>query len=294
MYVIEKSNIQARNHKRIYTTTVISISMVLLMMGIAGALIINTHKLTNYVKENIVLNVYLKDRANDKDITKLNDLIKNNPAVKSSTYIRKEDAAKILSKELGEDFVNFLGYNPLLNSIDVYLKADYTNETAINKFIQTIEADPLVGEVVYQPSLVASLTRNVKIISSIIIGFGIILLIISLALINNTIKLAIYSQRFLIKSMQLVGATDSFIRRPFLNNAILNGIISGIVASIMLFGIMTFMCKQITELQQIYDRGEYIILFIFLILLGAFISMISTYRAVSKYIYLKSNDELYV
>ncbi|POY35011.1 cell division protein FtsX [Solitalea longa] len=292
MSEFEESNV-SRKTKRVYITTVISIAMVLLMVGLAGLIILHARKLSDYVKENIVVNVYLNEDAKEVDILALQKEIEKSPAVKSTVYVSKELAAENLSKDLGEDFIKFLGYNPLLYSIDVYMKADYANNANIDKIIQTISSKPLVKEVKYQQSLVDSMNRNLKAISFIILGFGGLLLFIALALINNTIRLAIYSQRFTIKSMQLVGATKNFIRRPFLGMAILHGILAGLLATLMVMGVLYLTRQEVPELIVLQDYSEFGLLFIGLIVLGILISLFSTYFAVTRYLRLKI-DALYV
>lgn len=292
MQEFEESNVSKRT-KRVYITTVISIAMVLLMVGLAGLLILHVRKISDYVKENIVVNVYLNEDAKEVDILALQKEIEKNPAVKSTVYVSKELAAENLSKDLGEDFIKFLGYNPLLYSIDVYMKADFADNANIDKVTKEISGKSIVKEVKYQPSLVDSMNRNMKAISLVILCFGGLLLFIALALINNTIRLAIYSQRFLIKSMQLVGATKNFIRQPFLVMAILHGILAGLLATLMVMGVLYLARNEIPELIVMQDYTEFGLLFIGLIVLGILISVFSTYFAVTRYLRLKI-DALYV
>ncbi|UKJ07032.1 cell division protein FtsX [Solitalea lacus] len=292
MQEFEESNV-SRKTKRVYITTVISIAMVLLMVGLAGLIVLHARKLSDYVKENIVVNVYLNEDAKEVDILALQKEIEKNPAVKSTVYVSKELAAENLSKDLGEDFIKFLGYNPLLYSIDVYMKADYADNANIDRIIKDLSGKALVKEVKYQQSLVDSMNRNIQTISLIILCFGGLLLFIALALINNTIRLAIYSQRFIIKSMQLVGATKNFIRKPFLGMAILHGVLAGLLATLMVMGVLYLARQEIPELVVLQDYTEFGILFIGMILLGIVISVFSTYFAVTRYLRLKI-DALYV
>ena len=292
MQEFEESNV-SRKTKRIYITTVISIALVLTLVGLAGLLVLHARNLSDYVKENIVFNIIVDESAKEVDILQLQKEIDKTPAVKSTVYISKDLAAQSLTKDLGEDFVKFLGYNPLLASIDVYLKAEYADNANIDKIINQLKLQPLVKEVVYQRSLVDSINKNIRTISIIILGFGALLMIIALALINNTIRLAIYSQRFLIKSMQLVGATKNFIRWPFILIAILNGLLAGLVAIALLSGLIYFAQKEIPELVILQNYAEFGIMFAGLILLGILISLISTYLAVTKYLRLKV-DALYI
>src|SRR6187402_822245 len=221
----------ANKTKTIYISTVFGIAMVLLMIGLLGLILVHANNLSRYVKENIVLNIFVDDAAHEADVLQLQKQLETNPMVKQTQYVSKELAARNLQKDLGEDFVKFLGYNPLSQSLDVYLNADFANNADITKFKTQLLKNPLVKEVKYQQSLVDQMNQNLTSISLVILVFAGIFVVVSVALINNTIRLAIYSQRFLIKSMQLVGATKSFIRKPFLLYGIWHGLrINALVA----------------------------------------------------------------
>ena len=220
----------SKKTKTIYISTIFSIALVLLMLGMLGLILVHAKNLSNYVKENIVLNIIVDEGAKETDVLQFQKELNANPAIKTTQYVNKEMAARNLTNDLGEDFVNFLGYNPLLSTVDVYLKANYANNKSIDTLKASIAKNPVVKEVIYQSSLIDMVNKNINTIGLIILGFAAILLIISVALINNTIRLAIYSQRFLIKSMQLVGATRSFIRRPFILLAALHGLIAAFIA----------------------------------------------------------------
>ncbi|HWV75187.1 MAG TPA: permease-like cell division protein FtsX [Pseudosphingobacterium sp.] len=280
----------SRKTKSVYISTVISIALVLLMTGLLGLILVHAKNLSNYVKENIVLNIIVNDGVTEADILSLQKELDGNPAVLRTQYVSKELAARNLQNDLGEDFVKFLGYNPLLSSIDVYLKADYANKTGVETFSKQISENSLVKEVVYQDSLIDMVNQNIRIIGLIILAFAAILLIIAVALINNTIRLAIYSQRFLIKSMQMVGATKGFIRRPFLGYGILHGLLGGLIAIILLLVTLYFAQEQIPEIVILRNYFEFALIFIGVICLGILISGASTYFAVSKYLRLRMND----
>jgi cell division transport system permease protein len=224
----------ASKTKSIYISTVFGIALVLLMVGLLGLILVHANNLSRYVKENIVLNIYMDDAAHETDILQLQRDLEANPMVKQTQYVNKELAARNLQKDLGEDFVKFLGYNPLSASLDVYLKADYANNADIDKFKGELLKNPLVKEVKYQQSLVDIMNQNLTSITLIILAFTAIFVVVSVALINNTIRLAIYSQRFLIKSMQLVGATKGFIRKPFILYGIWHGLLGGLIAIMIL------------------------------------------------------------
>lgn len=280
----------AKKTKTIYISTIISIALVLLMLGLLGLILVHAKNLSNYVKENIVLNIIVNEGAKEVDVLTLQKQIDSNPYVLKTQYVSKELAARNLTKDLGEDFVEFLGYNPLLSSIDVYLKADYANNESIETLSTQLTKNALVKEVIYQKSLIDMVNQNIKTIGFIILAFAAILLVIAIGLINNTIRLAIYSQRFLIKSMQLVGATKNFIRRPFIGYGILHGFIAGLIAIILLLVTLYFAQKQVPELVILRNWFEFVLVFLGVIGIGILISALSTYFAVSKYLRLTTND----
>ncbi|RZL19043.1 MAG: FtsX-like permease family protein, partial [Pedobacter sp.] len=246
--------------------------------------------LSKYVKENIVLNIIVNEGAKEVDIAALQKQLDANNYVLKTQYVSKELAARNLTKDLGEDFVNFLGYNPLLSTIDVYLKADYANNANIDALKKKIETNPIVKEVVYQSSLIDTVNKNISTISLIVLGFAVILLVIAVALINNTIRLAIFSQRFLIKSMQLVGATKNFIRKPFILVAALHGLIASFIAIIILLGFLYYAQKEIPEILILRNYTEFGIVLVSMVAIGIFITSISTLFAVSRYLRLKLYD----
>jgi cell division transport system permease protein len=280
----------AKKTKTIYISTVFGIAMVLLMVGLLGLILVHANNLKRYVKENIVLNIFVDDAAHETDVLQLQKQLETNPMVKQTQYVSKELAARNLQKDLGEDFVKFLGYNPLSPSLDVYLKADYANNADIEKFKTELLKNPLVKEVKYQQSLVDEMNQNITSISLVILVFAGIFVILSVALINNTIRLAIYSQRFLIKSMQLVGATKGFIRKPFLLYGIWHGLLGGLIAVMILIGTLYFADKQIPDLIILQSYTEFGIIFLVVIGLGIFISGFSTFLAVNKFLRLKIYD----
>jgi cell division transport system permease protein len=280
----------AKKTKTIYISTVFGIAMVLLMIGLLGLILVNANNLSRYVKENIVLNIFVDDAAHETDVMQLQKQIEANPMVKQIQSVSKELAAKNLKNDLGEDFVKFLGYNPLSQSLDVYLKAEYANNADIERFKATLLKNPLVKEVKYQQSLVDQMNKNLTNISLIILAFAAIFVVLSVALINNTISLAIYSQRFLIKSMQLVGATKGFIRKPFLLYGIWHGLLGGLIAVIILIGTLYLAYQQIPDLIILHNYTEFGFVFLAVIGIGIFISGFSTYLAVNKFLRLKLYD----
>lgn len=280
----------AKKTKTIYISTIFSITLVLLMLGVLGLILVHAKNLSIYVKENIVLNIIVDEGAKEADVLAFQKELNANPAVKETVYVNKELAARNLTKDLGEDFVNFLGYNPLLSTVDVYLKADYANNKSIDALKAELSKNPAVKEVIYQSSLIDMVNKNIRTIGLIILGFAAILLVISVALINNTIRLAIYSQRFLIKSMQLVGATKGFIRKPFVFVAMLHGLIASIIAVIILLGLLYYAQKEIPEIVILRSYTEFGIVLLALLGVGIVITALSTSFAVGRYLRLKIYD----
>ena len=279
-----------RRIKTSHFTTVISIMLVLFMLGMLGVLILNAKKLSDYVKENIGFSIMIREGVREAGILELQKKLDREPYVKSTEYITKDKAALILKRELGEDFIGFLGYNPLLPSIDLRLRAGYANPDSLRKIEKKLLLNEEIKEVTYQKSLVDTVNQNLQRIGLVILGFSAILLLIAIGLINNTIRLSVYSRRFIIRSMQLVGATQGFIRRPFIVKGIFDGLISGILANFLLVGVMYLAIQQMPELLEIQEPEMFIFLAGAVILLGIFLSWFSTYFAVRKYLRMKTDD----
>lgn len=287
MSVIEQGSPRKKT-KSVYVSTVISIALVLLMTGLLGLILVHAKNLSRYVKENITLNVIVNDNVNEGDVLTLQKDLEKDPYVLRSEYVSKELAAKNLKEDLGEDFVEYLGHNPLLPSIDIYMKEQYANSDSIKMFIEKVSKNNKVKEVIYQESLIDMVNKNIRVIGIVILAFTVILLIIAVALINNTIRLAIYSQRFLIKSMQLIGATKNFIRRPYIMYGIVHGLIGSLIAILLLLLTLHFAQQQVPELVFLRDWFEFAMIFVIVIALGILISGLSTYFAVTKYLRAKS------
>lgn len=283
---------QRKRLRSSYFTVIVSISLVLFMLGLQGLILLQAQKLSNYVKENIGFTVILKDDVKDVEVARLQKSLDASSYVKSTEFIDKERAANELKEDLGEDFVGFLGYNPLLASIDVHLDADYANPDSLKWIEADLMQNPKVKEVFYQENLVVLVNENIRKISLVLVAFSLLLLIIAIALINNSIRLAIYSRRFIIRSMQLVGATQGFIRRPFVWRGILNGIYGAIIAIGFLSAIIYYAQMEFPELVELEDQQIFISLFGIVLLLGILITWMSTGLAVRKYLRIKS-DKLY-
>jgi cell division transport system permease protein len=273
-------------------TTIVSISLVLFAIGLVGLLVLHTKKLSDYVKENVGFTIYMNKNVKEADIVQLQKELDAHEYVRSTEYISEEKAAETYQKELGVAFVQFIGYNPLHTSIEVHFKSQYSNEAFFELLIGQIKKNPIVSEVTYQKSLIQEMNDNVRKISIILLVFSLLLLIIAVTLINNTIRLSVYSKRFLIKSMQLVGATEGFIRRPFLQTSIIHGLISSLLAIGILVGVIYVSRREIPEIISLQSLDLFLILFALVIMIGFIISWISTYFAVRKYLRIKT-DYLY-
>lgn len=280
----------AKKTKTVYISTIFSIALVLLMLGMLSLILVHAKNLSNYVKENIVLNIIVDEGAKETDVLAFQKELNNNPAIKQTQYVNKDIAQHNLTKDLGEDFVDFLGYNPLLSTVDVYLKADFANNHNINALRGQLEKNPLVKEVVYQASLIDMVNKNISTIGLVVFGFALVLMVIAVALINNTIRLAIFSQRFLIKSMQLVGATKNFIRKPFILIATLHGLIASFIAIIILLGLLFYAQKELPEILILKNYNEFGLVMAGMMVIGILIAGLSTHFAVSKYLRLKIYD----
>jgi cell division transport system permease protein len=273
-----------------YISTVVSIALVLFMIGTLGVLVLHARKISAYVKENIQLSVMLLPDSRESDIKKLMTMLEKSEAVKSVNFVSKEEAAETLKEDLGEDFVNFLGYNPLLASIDVKLKADFADLETVNALQSRISSFAAVKEVYYQQSLIDMINKNIRTFGLVILGFSALLFFVAAALINNTIRLSLYSKRLLIKSMKLVGATRGFIRRPFLWSGVMQGFTGAIIANILLAVLLYFSRREIPDLVQIQDFEMIGILMGGVTLAGILISVISTFFAVNKYLNRNTQD----
>ena len=273
-------------------SVVISLSLVLFVIGLLGLVLINAQRLSNYVKENIGFTIMLKEGVNEIEIMNFQKILDAADFAKNSTFVSKEQATKDLQNDLGEDFVSFLGYSPLLASIDVKLNANYANSDSL-VFIKAELSDyPVVHTVFYQENLINKLNSNVNRLSFFLFSFCLLLFIIAFALINNTIRLSVYSKRFLIRTMRLVGAKNSFIQRPFLVKGMYQGIYSSIFAIFMLIGSIQLIQSETASMLNITDLKIIGLIFILIFIFGFFLSWISTFFAVRKFI--KQNEsELY-
>lgn len=272
------------------TSVVISLSLVLFVVGLLGLVLINVQKLSDYVKENIGFTIMLKDGVNEIETLKFQKILDASDFVKSTSFTTKEQATADLKTDLGEDFVEFLGYSPLLASIDVKLNAEYGNTDSLQIITNELSENANVFEVYYQKDLIDKLNSNVNRLSFFLLIFCVLLFFIAFALINNTIRLSVYSKRFLIRTMRLVGATNSFIQKPFLSKGIYQGIYSSLFAIFMLIGAIQLVQGDTANMLNIDDLKIIGIVFLLILASGLFISIFSTFFAVRKFIKLNENE----
>lgn len=263
------------------------------LIGLTGLLVLNAKSLSDYVKESLNLSIIIKDNAKEVDVRRLQKNLDASAYVKSTEYISKEEAAESLQKELGEDFLDFLGYNPLLASIDVYLYAPYANTDSIAIIENQLREYTLIKEVYYHESLIYLINENIRKISMVILLFSGLLFLIALTLISNTIRLSVYAKRFLINTMQLVGANRSFIRKPFLLTSVVHGILAALISIILIVGILYYAQNEFQEFWRIQDLRILGVLFAGIILLGILFNYLSTYFAVTKYLSMEEDDLYY-
>jgi len=283
---------QKRRLRSSYISVIISISLVLFLLGLLGLLVLNTKKVSNYFKEQAAITLFLKNEVKKESLLNLQVSIDEEPYTKGTKFISKEEAAEIYKKENGEDFMDFLGYNPLQNSIDINLNADFVTPEKMNEIEEKYKNNQFVSDVSYDKPLIELLTKNVKRISLFILIFSGLATLIVVVLINSSIRLSVYSKRFTIKTMQMVGATKRFIRKPFIWRSVRLGIIGAILALIGLAVVLFYFNKQFPEFGIIDDRIEIASLFGLVFLIGILITWLSTFFATQRFLNLRT-DELY-
>jgi cell division transport system permease protein len=275
-----------------YFTLVVSVSLVLFLLGVLGLVLINAKELSDYFRESLSFSIMLNDDAKEADIRMLQKDLDGKLYVKATEYVSKDEAAVKMKDDLGEDFINFLGDNPLPPSIDVFLYASYTSPDSVAKIEKYVREYPFVKEVYYQESLLFLINENVRKISLFLLVISSLLFLIALTIINNTIRLSIYSRRFLIRTMQLVGATRAFIRRPFLVQSALHGLLAALLAMGLLMGLLYLIEKEFFMMFTFGSTNLLIILGVAIIVTGVLINIISTFFSVNRYLSI-SEDKLY-
>lgn len=273
-------------------TSTISISLVLVLLGLTLLILFMGNGLSNYMKENMSFNVMLSAQVTDAQISAIRKNLDAQPFVKSSRFISKEEAKEQLIKELGEDPEELLGYNPALDCIEIFLHSEYANNDSIAVINKVIRQDNNVTDLLFQQEAIDLINNNLSKVMTVLLILATVLLFISFTLIRNTIRLSVYSKRFIIHTMKLVGATGRFIRKPFVINNIITGIIAGVIADGIIMGLITYFSKEYVAIQPIVSTTDLIIIFIAVVLLGIIISAVATVFAVNRYVKM-SSDKLY-
>lgn len=273
-----------------YVYAIIGVSLVLFLLGTLGWLIINGRGLTRVFKEGVMVQVVLHDNIRSDKGQQLSDILTKQPFVKQSKFVSKEAASERFKQELGEDFMQTLEFNPLFPSIELSLYSGYVNKDSMTKIEQFLRQSNIVRDVSYQTSMVEQMNANFRKISIILGAVSVLFFIVVIILIDNTVRLAMFSNRFLIKTMQMVGATRYFISKPFDQRAILNGFISGIIAVVGLWLVISFAESQLTELKTLHEPTLLLVLMAGMIVLGILISFVSTHRSVVKYLKMHVDD----
>jgi cell division transport system permease protein len=275
-------------------TSIVSVTLVLLLLGLTVLTFFVGKGITSYVKENMSFSVMLNEDVTDLQITDLRKRLDAMPFVKSSLFISKEQAKEQLIEDLGEDPEELLGYNPVTDCIEIYLHSNYANSDSLAIVSKTIKAQTNVDDLLYRQEALDLVNDNLARISAILLVLSIILLFISFTLIRNTIRLSIYSKRFIINTMRLVGATNKFIRRPFILRNIGDGILAGLLANVLIMGLLYYLGEQYADLRSILQTQDLIYVFASVIVLGIIITYLSTVFAVNHYLKMKANHLYYI
>ncbi len=276
-----------------YLTLIVSVSLVLFLLSILGLVIINARELSDYFRESLSFSVILDEDVKEADIRMLKKDLDAKEFIKSTEYISKEAAAAKLKEELGEDFLSFLGYNPLSPTIDVYLHAGYANPDSVVIIEKYLLEFPVVNEVYYQESVLHLINENIRKIGLFLGVLSLFLFLIAITIINNTVRLSVYSKRFIIRTMQLVGATRAFVRRPFLVKSVFYGLLAALVALLLLVGMFYLVEREFFSLFTFENINLLILLMVIIIITGVVINVVSTFFAVNRYLSI-SEDKLYI
>lgn len=280
---------QRRRLRGSYISVIISISLVLFILGLFGLLVLYIQERSNEVQENIGFTIYLHDDISEMDVNRLRKAVEISPYARTVEYISKEQAVEIMKKDLGEDFMNYIDYNPLLACLVVKVNPDYANTDSLAVIREHLSRSSRIKEIDYEAPLIEKVQAKLRTIGLITLVFSTLLLIVSIALINNSIRLAIYSRRFLIKSMQLVGATQAFIRKPFVQRGILHGIYSALIAIVLTLAAIYYARQYLPDFIQFQELEILASLFGGMLVLGVIISWVSTSLAVRKFLRTRSN-----
>ncbi|NCE71811.1 ABC transporter permease [Odoribacter sp. Z80] len=283
----------AKGKKRVagsYFVSTLSISLVLVVIGILVFILLNARQVSDHVKQNIGFSIIVKDDVNEAEIKKMQKILDTKPFVSSSVFISKDEAARTFKKELGEDFEEVLGYNPLLPSVEIKLNPVYANNDSLAVIEKILLKNEVIQEVSYQKSLVHMINENVRRISIILLIAGAALMLISFTLIRNTIHLAVYSQRFLIKTMQLVGAKPFFICKPFIQNGIWFGFFGSMFANLVLLAAVFFLQKEVGGVIDFMNKELLVVMVLAVMVCGILLSLLSAWMSVNRYLKKDMND----
>ena len=290
---LAENKLISRRLQSAYLSTVISISLVLLLVGVAALLMVNARSVSNFFKENMQVSVLMKQEVTDEQAQAFQSELDGMDFINSTRFVSKQQGAEEMKELLGEDFLKVFESSPIPSSIDLTLKADYVSSDSLAVVEKAIMESPLVDEVDYQQSLIEALKANLQKIAVFLGIFILLLLFISFVLINNTVRLSVFSRRFTIHTMKLVGATKSFIRSPFLLQAVFQGLISALIAIAFLLGLLFLVRSQFAQLFEIFHLDLLLLVLGIVIAAGVLICVVSTYFVVGKLISL-TRDELYV
>ncbi|MBP6425082.1 MAG: permease-like cell division protein FtsX [Flavobacterium sp.] len=273
-----------------YFSVVLSVFLVLFLLGMLGLFIINSKKLADDFRENIAMTVFFKNEANDTIIKSFNAELKRAPFAKTFEYVSKDAAAKQHTDIIGEDFVTFLGENPLQNSFDIHLKADYVYKDSIAKVESQLRKNPMISDIVYDKQLVNLVNDNIKKVSMWILIISGFFTIIAVLLINSSLRLSIHSNRFIIKTMQMVGATKAFIRKPFVMRSVRLGMIGAGLAVLALIGVLIYLESNFPDLGLLDDQLLIALVLVAVFAIGVLITWLSTYFATQRFLNLRTDD----
>jgi len=273
-----------------YFSVVLSIFLVLFLLGILGLFVINSKRLSDNFKEEIAMTVFFKTEATDSVIKAFNSELKTAKFAKSFEYVSKEKAAEKHMKVIGENFMQFLGVNPLQNSFDIHLKADYVTNEGIAKIENRLRKNDMIADIVYDKQLVTLVNDNIKNISMWILIVSCVFALVSVLLINSSLRLSIYANRFIIKTMQMVGATKSFIRKPFIQRSVYLGLIGSALAIVALIGVLIYIQTTFPSLGILEDKLAIAIVLVGVLVLGVVITWISTFFATQRFLNLRTDD----
>ncbi|MGK0308253.1 MAG: cell division transport system permease protein, partial [Urechidicola sp.] len=281
---------QKRRLRSSYFSVIVSVALVLFLLGLLGLLILKTKTISDHFKEQVAVTVFLNDSAKKKDIQKLQSDLEKKEYTKAVIFTSKENAAKEYSEDIGEDFIEYLGKNPLKNAITVFVKSDFVTPEKMSEIDKVISKNKFVFEVSYDKPLIDLLTKNIQRISLWVLVFSGLFMLIAIVLINSAIRLSVYSKRFTIKTMQMVGATKGFIRKPFIWKGVQLGVLGAIVAVLGVFGVMYYIHKNLPEMAIFDDKVLVATLFGSILIIGILITLLSTFFATKRFLNLRTED----